>query len=145
MKTFLMLCLSIFLAKGCNKQFREEMEKTVIEYTAYSRGMYYHIQIQDDNLSVVKKRKDKAKTFKLTKQDWNELASLYQHIKLEELENYKDPTQKRFYDGAAIASLQITVDGKVYQTKSFDHGYPPLEIAEFVNKITSLTTLENDN
>jgi hypothetical protein len=146
MKTFVMVFLSLFLAKGCNKQLREEMKSTSIEYSAVSRGFYYNIQIQDDELSVIRNRNEKPKTYKLARQDWNELAKLYQKVKLEELEHYVDPTQKRFYDGAAIASLQITVDGNTYQTRSFDHGTPPVEIEEFVNKITSLINFEqNDN
>ena len=67
-----------------------------------------------------------------------ELASYLKAVNLDQLATFKDPTQKRFYDGAAIAELKISVDGKEYQTTNFDHGYPPIEIDKLVNKITSL-------
>ena len=66
-----------------------------------------------------------------------ELSSLTNSVNLEQLATYKDPTQKRFYDGAAIANLKITSNGKEYQTVDFDHGNPPVEIEKLVNKITS--------
>ena len=49
-------------------------------------------------------------------------------IDLENLPNLKAPTEKRFYDGAAIANLNIIYKGKKYQTSNFDHGFPPMEI-----------------
>jgi hypothetical protein len=58
------------------------------------------------------------------------------------LSTYKDPTQKRVYDGAAIAELIINYKEKEYQTKNFDHGYPPVEIEKFVNKLVSLVKEE---
>jgi hypothetical protein len=55
------------------------------------------------------------------------------------LASYKDPTQKRFYDGAAMADVKIKHKDKEYQTVTFDHGFPPVEIEKLVNKITSLS------
>jgi hypothetical protein len=43
------------------------------------------------------------------------------------LKDLKIPTEKRFYDGAAIANLKIIYKG-VNETPSFDHGSPPYEI-----------------
>ena len=70
--------------------------------------------------------------------DWKDLVAEFQKIKLEEVPNLKDPTQKRFYDGAAIANLKIRYQDKNYETVAFDHGMPPAAIENFVNKIVSL-------
>ena len=59
-------------------------------------------------------------------------------INLDELANYKDPTQKRFYDGAAIANLKVMYKDKEYRTTDFDNGFPPVEIEKLVTKITLL-------
>jgi hypothetical protein len=61
---------------------------------------------------------------------------------LEELPKLKYPTQKRFYDGAAIANLKIRYQDKDYETVDFDHGFPPAEIEKIVNKIVSLAKTE---
>jgi hypothetical protein len=66
------------------------------------------------------------------------LVSDFETIALDSLATYKDPTQKRFYDGAAIANLKVTYKEKEYQTLDFDHGFPPVEIEKLVNKIVVL-------
>jgi hypothetical protein len=62
----------------------------------------------------------------------------FEKIDLEKLPTLKDPTQKRFYDGAAIANLKIRYHDKNYETTDFDHEFPPAEIEKLVNKIVSL-------
>ena len=59
-------------------------------------------------------------------------------VKLDSLATFKDPTQKRFYDGAAIANLKVTYKEKEYQSLDFDHGAPPVEIEKIVTKIVLL-------
>jgi hypothetical protein len=61
---------------------------------------------------------------------------------LDEIPTLKDPTQKRFYDGAAIANLKIRYQEKNYETTDFDHGFPPAAIEKLVNKIVSLAKTE---
>jgi hypothetical protein len=133
------MIFSLFMAKGCDPKLNEEMKKTQIEYTALSRGMYLNINIKDEKLSIITKRDGPAKVYELKSDDWKELAALYTAIDLKSLPSYKAPTQKRFYDGAAIANLHIVYEGKTYDSDSFDHGMPPVEIAAFVNKIVSFS------
>lgn len=139
MKIFAMVFLTLFLAKGCDAELKKEMKKANIEYQATSRGFYLNINIQDEKLFMTRQRDGETKEYTLTNQDWKDLANLYKNIDLNKLSTYKDPTQKRFYDGAAIANLIVVYEGKTYQTIGFDHGNPPVEIAEFVNKIVSLS------
>ena len=57
---------------------------------------------------------------------------------MEALPNLKAPTEKRFYDGAAIAGLKITFKGKTFETTNFDHGFPPMEIQKVAETVNSL-------
>ena len=139
MKLLSIMIFSLFMAKGCDPKMNEEMKKTQIEYTALSRGKYLNINIKDETLSIITKRDESAKVYELKSDDWKALAKLYAAIDLKSLSSYKAPTQKRFYDGAAIANLRIIYDGKTYETESFDHGTPPVEIAAFVNKVVSFS------
>lgn len=134
-----MVFLTLVLAKGCDRELNDEMKKSTVEYQATSRGFYLNINIQDEKLFITRKRDGETKEYNLSSQDWKELAELYKKVDIKKLSEYKDPTQKRFYDGAAIASLRIVYEGKTYETKGFDHGNPPLEIEEFVNKIVSFS------
>ena len=137
MKVFTMIFLSFFLSRSCNSQLNKEMKNTTIEYQAMSRGYFLNISIQDEKLSIIDKRDGKPRDYKLTKKDWNELADLYKVMKVEMIPTYKAPTEKRFYDGAAIATLRITYEGKLYESQAFDHGNPPVELEKFINKIVS--------
>lgn len=151
MKKLVLVVVSIFAFFGCNNQKNavENESKTIskvkeykvpkIEYEASSRGFYEKITIENQMVSVVNERdvKDNGEAVKISDDVNKELNSYLNSVKLDQLATYKDPTQKRFYDGAAIANLKITVDGVEYKTVDFDHGFPPIEIEKLVNKIVS--------
>ena len=153
MKKTALLLVSFFALLGCNcqKKAMEESKETSktttvkqydlprIEYVANTRGFYEKIVIENKMVWVSKVRdaKDLGEPVAISDDVNKELASYLKAVNLDQLATYKDPTQKRFYDGAAMAQLKITVDGKEYQTTNFDHGYPPIEIEKLVNKITS--------
>ena len=144
MKLISLLFLTIFLGKGCDTVTAQDMETAVLEYTANTRGFYQKITIKNQMLTVSKDRnnKDKAISTKISDADWKELALYFKEVKLESLPDLKAPTEKRFYDGAAIANLKITFKDKDYETTSFDHGFPPKEIKKLVDKINSLVKKE---
>lgn len=137
MKIVTLILATVFLAKSCDAQMNEEMENTTIEYQAMSRGMYLNINVHSDDISITKARKGEAKTSKLAKADFKEIANLLRDIKVETLPDLKAPTDKRMYDGAAHATLKIINDGQVYETSSFDHGEPPAEIKKLIDKLMS--------
>lgn len=144
MKILSLLFLTIFLGKGCDTEQKQDMASAVIEYSANTRGFYQKIVIQQQTISVSRERKgaDKPKVEKISDADWKALVTAFQNINLDELANLKAPTEKRFYDGAAIGELKVTYKGKEYQTSGFDHGTPPVEIESLVNKILSLVKAE---
>lgn len=144
MKLLSLLFLTIILGKGCDNATAQDMQNTVIEYTANTRGFYQNITIKDQLVSVSKDRNnnDKAISTKISDADWAALINDFKELKLETLKDLKAPTEKRFYDGAAIANLKITYKDKSYETTSFDHGFPPKEIKKLVDKINTFTKKE---
>ena len=144
MKLLSLLFLTIILGKGCDNATAQDMQNTVIEYTANTRGFYQNITIKDQLVSVSKDRNnnDKAISTKISDADWAALINDFKELKLGTLKDLKAPTEKRFYDGAAIANLKITYKDKSYETTSFDHGFPPKEIKKLVDKINSFVKKE---
>ncbi len=144
MKLFTMIFLSLFVGKSCEGQTKNDLKTAVLEYTASTRGFYQKITIQDLMVSVSKDRSGNEKPIvtKISEKDWKELVAYFETIDLDNLAALKAPTEKRFHDGAAIADLKVTFKGKVYQTTSFDHGYPPETIKKLVTKINSFTKKE---
>ena len=145
MKLLSLLFLTIFLGKGCEGDVKQNMDTAQITYTANTRGYYHEVVIEKHIASIKKNRKEEAVTVKISDADWKELVNLFQEIDLEEIKNLKSPTEKRFYDGAAIANLKINYEGKNYESQSFDHGFPPVEIKRLVTKINSFAKQNNEN
>lgn len=139
MKLFPMILLSLFLSKSCESKAQKDLKTAVLEYTANTRGFYQKITIQNQMVTVSKDRSGNDKPFdtKISDKDWNELVGYFETVELDSLATLKAPTEKRFHDGAAIASLKVTYKDKTYQTEAFDHGYPPEAIKKLVTKINS--------
>jgi len=147
MKLFTMIFLSLFVGKSCTGQTKNDLKTAVLEYNASTRGFYQKIQIQDQMATVSKDRSgnDKPVASKISDKDWNELIGYFETLNLDSLETLKAPTEKRFHDGAAIASLKVTYKDKTYQTAAFDHGNPPESIKKLVDKINTFAKKNNDN
>ena len=144
MKTLTLLFLSLFLGKGCTKEQKSDLATAVVQYEANTRGFYQKITIINKTIAITGDRnaKDNGEIKKISDADWRTLVVLFKAMKLENLPKLKDPTQKRFYDGAAIAHLYVKYQNKEYQTTNFDHGFPPVEIEKMVSKINSLATVK---
>jgi len=140
MKVVTMILLAVFLGKSCTDAAQNDIANTTIQYVANTRGFFQKIVIINQKATISRDRSGTQAPEELTisDADWKTLVSSFQKIKLEDLPKLKDPTQKRFYDGAAIANLKIHYHDKNYETVDFDHGFPPAEIATLVNTIVSL-------
>ena len=140
MKLLSLFFLTIFLGKGCDAQKQQDLQTTVIEYVANTRGFYKKITVQNQMVLVSKDRKgnDKPVQIKISDSDWKKLIADFQEINLDEVPNLKAPSEKRFYDGAAIANFKIIHKDKTYESTNFDHGNPPAEIKNLVVLINEL-------
>ena len=147
MKILSLLLLTVFLGKSCEGQNKQILESAVIEYTANSRGFYQKITIQNQMVLISKDRSgnDKAVATKIAADDWEELVVIFKNIELDNLSKLKAPTEKRFYDGAPIATFKIMFKDETYKSPSFDHGFPPKNIEQFVNKINSFVKQKDEN
>jgi heat shock protein HslJ len=112
-----------------------------IEYTASSRGSYQQIIINETEISKSKKRGKNPlyKTYDSSK--WNTLKEIVDTIHLETLPNLEAPSKDFQFDGAPLAKLKITSNGKTYETPPFDHGNPPKEISELIKEILSISEM----
>ena len=147
MKILSLLFLTLILGKGCDNEAKQDIESAKIEYVANTRGFYQKIVIENKTVTISEDRnnKEKPQVTKISDADWKELIDLFQEVNLDEIKDLKSPTEKRFYDGAAIANLKITYQGTTYVGSSFDHGFPPFEIKKLVNKINSFAKQQDED
>jgi hypothetical protein len=139
MRIVSILLLTFFITSSCSSQKKTDMKSTQIEYSALSRGLYKKILVQNKSVSVTNGRDVEAVESKIDAAKWNKIVAEFEKINLDNIPNLKAPTEKRFYDGAAIANLKVTTNGKTYETKGFDNGFPPKEIEKLVNLLVDFT------
>ena len=139
MRIVSILSVLVFVLGSCNSQKNAigtsiEMKDIEIQYEANTRGFYNKLVLKNATISSTNDRDGKENPIvqKVTDVDWSALNDEINIVDLENLPNLKAPTEKRFYDGAAIANLKIIYKGNTYQTSDFDHGFPPMQIKRVV-------------
>jgi hypothetical protein len=134
MKLISCFLLSLFLSKGCVNQSKQDFSKSTLTYTAETRGFYMQITIKDKELRITKDRETRLPSvqLQLSKEQQKKVLSYLKAIDVAQLAQLKAPTEKRFYDGAAIGNLSVSHNGETYGTSGFDHGNPPVEIEQLV-------------
>lgn len=109
-----------------------------LEYEANTRGFFRKITVDNKTIAVINVRDGKPTTSKISDADWNELVALYKSVNKEGLAALKAPSEKRFYDGAAIGSFRVITKDTTFESSSFDAGNPPAEIEKIVNKLIAI-------
>jgi hypothetical protein len=136
MRIVSLLLLTIFFGTGCSSQKLADMTTTKMEYSAVSRGVFKKITVENKTVSITNGRDAQPVEKKINDAKWKQIVAEFSKIKLESIPTLKAPTEKRFYDGAAIGNLTIIQNQKTYQTQGFDNGFPPKEIEKLVNLLT---------
>ncbi|KJD35342.1 hypothetical protein PW52_11420 [Tamlana sedimentorum] len=108
-------------------------------YTASSRGFFKEVIVDENQIATVQKRGGTAIKKACDKATWQQVETLLNQLQLNELSEINAPSKKYAFDGAALAQLTITKNGKTYESSAFDHGNPPKEIANLVKEILSLS------
>ncbi|OXG09266.1 hypothetical protein BC749_101707 [Flavobacterium araucananum] len=139
MRTLSLLLLTIFIGTSCSSQKANDMTSTQMEYSAVSRGLYKKIIVQNKTVSVINGKNTEPVKSKISDAQWKQIVAEFSKINLQNIPTLKAPTEKRFYDGAAIGNLKITQNQKTYETQGFDNGSPPKEIEKLVNLLVSFT------
>ena len=145
MRIVSLLSVLVFVLGSCNSQKNAigtsiEIKDIEIQYEANTRGFYNKLVLKNATISSTNDRDGKENPIvqKVTDADWSALNDEINKVDLENLPNLKSPTEKRFYDGAAIANLKIIYKGNTYQTTDFDHGFPPMQIKRVVEIVNLL-------
>ncbi|MDQ6470141.1 hypothetical protein RB619_05760 [Flavobacterium sp. LHD-80] len=133
MRILSLLLLTIFIGTSCSSQKKADMTSAQIEYSAVSRGVFKKIIVQNKIATVTNSRNAEPVEKKIDETKWKQIVAEFSKVNLDNIPNLKAPTEKRFYDGAAIGNLKITQNQKTYETKGFDNGFPPKEIEKLVN------------
>ena len=121
---------------------RKMQEDMKISYRAATRGFYLQIWIEGDSIKYTSDNTLKAiTTHQIPIEEKESLMSLINDFDEKTLPELEAPSTRHQFDGAAIATLEITNGEDSYKTVAFDHGNSPKPIALIVDKILSIKTL----
>jgi hypothetical protein len=136
---FLAIVMFVLLPlKGCEQSGSQGPVPSSVSYTALSRGSYWKITADPDSLSVNKDREGDTQSVPMKPAHWKKILSLTNKIDLASIADIDPPSNKRAFDGAAMATLEITADKK-FASPTFDHGNPPERLRELVTYLLTLS------
>jgi hypothetical protein len=160
MKLVLCVLLVLISIKECDTQqqqlMRQNKEEAIVKdgaqkktemvkeitYLAVSRGLYLSIAIANDSISFTNNRQMKSEVIYVIPQGEKEiLISLINDINEKSLPHLEAPSKMHQFDGAAIATLELTTTKNSYKTVAFDHGNPPKPIQAVVEKMLSIKSM----
>ena len=124
LRSFYLIILTIsFLS--CAAQNNLEILNTV-EYKAHTRGNNETVKVIGKTLSY--KSVNEEKIVDLREEQIKAINEVVFGMNLSKISDLKAPSDKRYSDGAMIASFIITKDKVDYKSSEFDHGNPPKEL-----------------
>jgi len=146
MKILSTFILVLFMAKGCNNsssesksELQKESKNITFEYEANTRGSYLKRVVKEDGAYATIERGGSLDQKSLSKTDWDALLTIASKVDVAKIQDLKAPSDARFYDGAKMANLRVIYNEKTYESATFDHGNPPAEIKDLVNKILEVS------
>lgn len=141
MKALLIAFFSLALMQDCQRDKAATMKDTVLEYHVTTRGFFRHITVKENKVLIYKDRNSKevSQEIALSNQQLKNFIAAFDELALEDIATYKAPSEKRFYDGAAIATFKVTHRGTSYESQPFDHLNPPAELERIVTLMADYT------
>jgi hypothetical protein len=126
-----------------SKEISSNQEEKSLQFTykVMTRGFFEILWVSKNSISISKDRDlIKKSSYEFPESDWQELMALLNDIDIKSLPNLEAPTKKHQFDGAAMTTLKISVEGNEFETPIFDNGAPPKTIEAIVNKLLSIKT-----
>lgn len=131
------LIIFLFLL-GINSSQKETVNSVELSYQ--TRGTQKNLLITPDR-TVVIINGEEVQSIKTTSAQWKKIAFALGKVNLVGISTLKRPTQKSLHDGAYITKVKVATFVKEYESSSFDHSAPPIQLVELIKTMKS--TLAN--
>jgi hypothetical protein len=109
-----------------------------IVYESSTRGFFHSITIENGSITSSKIRGEKGSQLQLSSDEMKTIQMELKRIELAKIPMLEAPSEKRFYDAAPIAFLEVIENNISYKTTEFDGGFPPTYIEKLVNTIIAI-------
>ncbi|NML72427.1 hypothetical protein HHL23_21965 [Chryseobacterium sp. RP-3-3] len=142
-----LIMLSPFIAFNTNCTSRQKVDTAVVtsndvqkrskikkvEITEQTRGTNRLITFTPG--SVTTTENGNVSVDVLSAVAWGNIIKQAELIDLDKIALWQSPSEGRFGDRALASTVSITVDGKAYQSSSFDSGRPPKELENLYREL----------
>jgi len=141
------LLLSLFVMScACKKNTTDSAvnaEKSAeimpkIIYESSTRGFFLSITVENGFITSSKVRGEKGTQVQLAANEVQAIQKELEKLELAKIPTLEAPSEKRFYDAAPIAYLEVIDNNTSYKTTEFDGGFPPAYIEKLVNAILKI-------
>jgi hypothetical protein len=109
-----------------------------IVYESSTRGFFHCVTIENGSITSSKVRGEKGTQVQLVANEIQAIQKELKKIELAKISTLEAPSEKRFYDAAPIAYLEVIEKNTSYKTTEFDGGFPPTYIEKLVNTILTI-------
>ena len=130
--------LFLLIITNCNAQ--KSLDFKEIRYEASTRGKKIELKVTDSEL--IYKVNQETTRVQLTAKARKEITALLSKIEVQKIETFVPPSEERFSDKALHASLTIIIDTKEHASKTFDHGNPPKELKQLLDRIFKVLKIQ---
>lgn len=139
MKFLTMIFLILFMNSTCSGQNQDRSIQFSVSYKAATRGANFEYTVNNEQIIIYSMGLDQKNGERaITLEEKNQVMALVNKIELDGIRTLVPPSNNSVTDRALIASLKVSIDGKMYESSSFDAGNPPKEIKPLIDKIVAL-------
>ena len=135
-----MIFFAVFIANStCSSKYQKQDMVFKVVYKAHTRGSNLEYTIDNRSIKAITNGYDgKNGEANLLADDKKKIQALIDTLALENINSLTPPSQNSALDRALIAQIQVTINGKRYESMNFDHGNPPVELKPLIDKILAL-------
>ncbi len=138
---FFSIILTAFAVFNSCEQSQEQVIEA-INYEASSRGFYLNITLTGDRIMVGNRMGSEESTIPEGDSQLAFIRSEIAKIDLKSIPDFKAPSHESYRDAAASAYFSVKTKENTYESESFDHGNPPIEIAPIIEALLKLAKVE---
>lgn len=139
LKALFILFWATLANTGCYAQKQKPGTDYQIIYKAQTRGSNLEYTVDTTHIMAISKGiEGKNSKTVLKTVDKEALIALLSSIELNRINKLIPLSQEYISDRALMANVVIIINGKAYESSTFDHGNPPNELKPLIDKILAL-------
>ncbi|WP_299833351.1 hypothetical protein [uncultured Tenacibaculum sp.] len=118
---------------------KDNQTSTIYEviFNAQSRGALENISLTNNTITY--KNYNTTKTYKISKNNLEQLFNLIQKLDLKTISEIQAPSNKRATDAALHASLTIKTSNESFTSNVFDDDNPPSELKDIIDLLKTFS------